>query len=103
MIHQLLEKENLFNDHIIVFSFLLEDEPITLADKKEVILKQNVFRKILPELKIPLSADTLEEQISIMTNGRPLPFKHPGDPDENISMTSSQPSSSRVPNLWPFE
>lgn len=76
-------------------------------ERRDVILKRMEWRRILPELKIPLQGSEETEEVAFLENGRPVPFEHP-DPLEGVTPRSDDSSSSvkkppQIPNLWPFK
>lgn len=74
-------------------------------EKRDVILKRMEWRRILPELKIPLQRSEEAEEVQFLENGKPVPFEHP-EPSEEITPRSDDSYSKpppQLPNLWPFK
>ena len=84
----------------LCFMILDYPEPMTAQDKRELAFQRSEWRRILPELSVPLrNTEAEDEEIFMLRDGRPEPFIHPEDiPSHN----PHQPKKPRIPNLWPF-
>ena len=74
-------------------------EPMTASEKREFGLQRSEWRRILPEINVPLN-DPEEADDVILSNGRPEPFQHPGSNDQQQAPVKKAP---QIPNLWPFK
>ncbi|XP_060557163.1 uncharacterized protein LOC132717657 isoform X2 [Ruditapes philippinarum] len=75
------------------------------SKKREVVNQRTEWRRVLPELGIPLSQSEEEDNnIEFYENGKPVPFVHPEGKEKNLQEdeehTKKQP---QIPNLWPFK
>lgn len=75
--------------------------------KRDIILRRLEWRRILPELKIPLQGSDDTEDVRFLDNGKPVPFEHPEpfleEDDTPRSDDSQVKKSPQIPNLWPFK
>ena len=84
------------------FHLLFSDRPefMTAEDKRELAFERSEWRRILPELSIPLrNMEVEDEEIIVLRNGKPEPFVHP---DGIPSHDQPQRKKQQIPNLWPF-
>ncbi|KAL4227119.1 hypothetical protein ACF0H5_015092 [Mactra antiquata] len=83
-------------------------EPLTSGARRDIILKRMEWRRVLPELGIPLQQNDAHEGVTdFQGNGKPAPFIHPDiEEDESWTDRSEMSSANRgpqIPNLWPFK
>ncbi|XP_045164864.2 uncharacterized protein LOC123528874 [Mercenaria mercenaria] len=78
-------------------------EYMTGSKKREVVLQRTEWRRILPELGIPLNPNEEEENFEYYSNGKPVPFVHPEENDEQTHEEHPVKKQPQIPNLWPFK
>ena len=86
-----------------VLLYLEAEEMMSGAKKRELVLQRTEWRRVLPELGVPLNPDEDEENMDYYDNGRPLPFTHPGENKESPREDEHGSKPPQIPNLWPFK
>lgn len=76
---------------------------MTGSKKREIYLQQTEWRRILPELGVPLNPNEDEENVEYYGNGRRVPFVHPDENEDHPHEEEHVKKQTQIPNLWPFK
>jgi len=80
--------------------------PVTGKERRDIIHRRMEWRRVLPELRVPLNGSDDSDDVRFLDNGKPIPFEHPqlqSEEDTPRSDDSTVKKTPQIPNLWPFK